>query len=240
MPINNNTPLANDSKEEEIVSLSHSESILVSINNMRTLDILTDLVLRSGSTSIKVHKCVLAAKSNYFKACLTSPMIERASGSTEPLMLNNICEYSLQAVIDYIYTGHIDLNDGNYLQILDAANQLELPMLVELCCEFLLSNLDVSNCLAIHDLAEQYLCYSLSALSESYIFRYFEKIVETEEFLNLTFDRLSTYLIKDELSMPSEEAVYLSIVKWIDHAPSTRSEHLGSLLSAVYYTCINI
>jgi hypothetical protein len=151
-------------------------------------------------------------------------------------MLNNICEYSLQSVIDYIYTGNIDLNDGNYLQILDAANQLELPMLVELCCEFLLSNLDVSNCLAIHDLAEQYLCYSLSSLSETYIFRYFEKIVETDEFLNLTFDRLSTYLFKDELSMPSEEAVFLSIVKWIDHAPSIRSVYLGSLLSSVCYT----
>jgi hypothetical protein len=109
-------------------------------------------------------------------------------------------------------------------------------MLVELCCEFLLSNLDVSNCLAIHDLAEQYLCYSLSSLSETYIFRYFEKIVETDEFLNLTFDRLSTYLFKDELSMPSEEAVFLSIVKWIDHAPSIRSVYLGSLLSSVCYT----
>jgi hypothetical protein len=220
-----------DQTDEDGTYDIHFRGIMSSLDKLRSLDLLTDVVIRSGSTTIKAHKCVLAAGSKYFKACFTNSMIE--SGSTEPLDLHNIDESSLEAVVDYIYTGSINLSDANYLQILDAANQLELPKLVESCCSFLLSNLDVSNCLAIHDLSEQYLCYSLSAQAELFIFRNFEKITETEEYVMLSFDRLSTYLSKDELSMPSEEAVFDSLVKWIDHEPKTRAVHIGALLSTV-------
>ena len=220
-----------DSVAEDSVCDRHYKSIMFSLNRLRSLDLLTDLVIRSGSTEVKVHKCVLAAGSNYFRACFTNSMIE--TESVEPLELNNIDEDSLNAIIDYIYTGSIDLSDANYLPILDAANQLELPKLVESCCEFLLSNLDVSNCLAIHDLSEQYLCYSLSTQAELYIFRHFEEIIETEEFVLLTYDRFSSYLVRDELSMPSEEAIYDAVVKWINHDQINRSVHFGSLLRTV-------
>lgn len=177
----------------------HFRGIMFSLNKLRSLDMLTDVVICSGSTSVKAHKCVLAAGSKYSKACFTNSMKE--SGSTEPLDLSNIDESSLELVIDYIYSGSISLTDANYLQILDAANQLELPKLVESCCSFLLSNLDVTNCLAIHDLSEQYQCYSLSAQAELYIYRNFEKIIETEEFVMLSSEKLLSYLSKDELSM---------------------------------------
>ena len=209
----------------------HFRGIMFSLNKLRSLDMLTDVVICSGSTSVKAHKCVLAAGSKYSKACFTNSMKE--SGSTEPLDLSNIDESSLELVIDYIYSGSISLTDANYLQILDAANQLELPKLVESCCSFLLSNLDVSNCLAIHDLSEQYQCYSLSAQAELYIYRNFEKIIETEEFVMLSSENLLSYLSKDELSMPSEEAVFESVVKWIDHEPRTRCCHMGALLNTV-------
>lgn len=217
--------------EDDPIYDSHFKSIMFSLNRLRSLDMLTDLVIRSGSTTVKAHKCVLAAGSKYFRACFTNSMIE--TESAEPLELNNIDEFSLEAVVDYIYTGNIELNIDNYLRLLDAANQLELPKLVDSCCEFILSNLDVSNCLAIHDLSEQYLCYSLSMQAELYIFRHFEKIIESEDFLQLSFDRLFSYLLRDELSMPSEEAVYEAMVKWIDHEPLARSTHIGSLLKAV-------
>ena len=153
--------------------------------------------------------------------------------SAEPLELDNIDEFSLEAVVDYIYTGNIELNIENYLRILDAANQLELPKLVDSCCDFLLSNLDISNCLAIHDLSEQYLCYSLGTQAELYIFRYFEQVIETEDFVQLPLDRLLSYMLRDELSMPSEEAVYEAMVKWIEYEPNARSTQISRLLRAV-------
>lgn len=222
---------ASDQGEEDETFDHHFRGIMQSLKQLRSQGMLTDLIISSGSTTIKAHKCVLAAGSKYFRACFTNSMIE--SESTDPLELNNIDESSLEAVIDYIYTGRIYLSDANYLQILDAANQLELPKLVEKCCKFLLSNLDISNCLAIHDLSEQYLCYSLSAQAELFIFRNFERIIETEDFIMLSFDRLSAYLSRDELSMPSEEAVFESVVKWVGHEQHTRSCHIGPLLSRV-------
>jgi N-acetylneuraminic acid mutarotase len=96
-----------------------------------------------------------------------------------------------------------------------------------------LQNLDVENCLAVHFLGEQYSCPSLSIQAEQFIFRYFAEVVETEEYLNLPFDRLSHYLMRDELSMPSEEAVFQAIVRWIEHDPEAKSVYIGPLLSSV-------
>jgi hypothetical protein len=154
------------------------------------------------------------------------------SSTNEPLVLD-VDENSLEAVINYIYTGSIEITDSNYLHILDTANQLELPKLVEHCCGFLLSHLDIENCLGVHSLADEYMCHSLGAQAEQYIFRYFEDIVQTEVFLSLPFDRLISYLVRDELSMPSEEAVFSAITTWIGHDPTNRSIHIGELLGTV-------
>ena len=210
---------------------THFRLTMETLNNLRASKMLTDLMIICGSKRISVHKCVLAAGSKYFKALFTNSMQETTS--SEPLTLNNVDESSLEAVIDYIYTGKIDLNEGNYLQIMDTANQLELPVLVNSCCDFVLQNLDMENCLAVHALGEQYSCLSLSVQAEQHIFRYFAEVVETEDYLTLPFDRLSMYLQHDELSVPSEEAVFRAIVRWIEYDPDTRSTYIGSLLNSV-------
>ena len=202
------------------------------LNELRLNRQLTDLEIVCGSQRLAVHKCVLAAGSKYFKALFTNKMQESLS-SDPSLILNNVDEMSLEAIVDYIYTGHIELTESNYLHIMDTANQLELPVLVNCCCDFVLQNLDVENCLAVHALGEQYTCVSLLQHAEQYIFRHFAEVVDTEEFLALPFDRLSAYLMRDELSMPSEEAVFRAIVRWIDHGAEARSAFLGPLLSSV-------
>lgn len=210
----------------------YAAEILSSLNSLRINGLLTDITICSGKVSVKAHRVVLAAGSPYFRACFSSAFVEGSDDKKE-LILNNIEESALEVIIEYIYTGCIEIAEGNYLHLLDTANQLELPKLVNLCGEFLLSRLDVDNCLNIHSLAEIYSCTRLASHTEQFIFRHFEQIIPTDEFLQLTPERLQEYLSHDELSISQEETAFHAIVRWIKHDEINRAKFISNLLSVV-------
>lgn len=201
--------------------------------------ILTDIIVRSGNTDFKAHRCVLAASSEYFKASLTSSMKESEKDGV--IILKNIDEEYLGSILKYIYSGKIIVQGANVIPLLDAANQLELEQLIRECCQFLQSNLDVENCLGVHAHADQYFCSELSREAETYIFRYFEAIVTTSaEFLDLPFDRLRLYFGRDELTVSNEEVLFKAMVRWVNHDPSSRRMHVPDLIQMIRLELVSI
>ena len=99
------------------MSLFH-KNVLTSLRNLWKNQLLTDIIVQAGSISIKAHRCVLAASSEYFKASLTSSFKESEIGSV--IVLQNIDPACLDSVLNYIYFGEINLHESTILSILDA------------------------------------------------------------------------------------------------------------------------
>ena len=194
----------------------HSQDLLRSFCILKDQKILTDITIISGNTTVDAHRVVLTAGSAYFRACFTNNFIE-SNNDKKILNLNHIAEDSIEAIVNYIYTGRIDIKESNYLSLLDSANQLELPKLVNLCGDFLLSRLDIENCIGIHILAETYSCLALATYAEQFIYRNFENITSSDEFLNLTIERVLNYIGSDELSVSKEEVVFEAIAVSYTH-----------------------
>ena len=95
------------------------------------------------------------------------------------------------------------------------------------------SSLDIDNCIGIHHLADTYSCLALSTYSEQYIYRNFDNIINTNEFLNLNIDRILYYISSDELSVCNEENVFHAIVKWINYDINNRKGYICNLISKV-------
>eukprot|EP00602_Paraphysomonas_sp_CaronLab_P010544 CAMPEP_0185027776 /NCGR_PEP_ID=MMETSP1103-20130426/12987_1 /TAXON_ID=36769 /ORGANISM="Paraphysomonas bandaiensis, Strain Caron Lab Isolate" /LENGTH=632 /DNA_ID=CAMNT_0027561895 /DNA_START=85 /DNA_END=1983 /DNA_ORIENTATION=+ len=201
------------------------------LRTLRMSDKLTDITLKCGSESVRAHRCVLAASSEYFRACLTSAMKESVAESVLVLPLDD--EDCLRIVTDHIYGENIDITQDNVFAILDSANQLFLDSLKEKCCAFLASILTVDSCLHMHYVADLYSCHELCEVVRTYICRNFEHIISSKKFLELSPQRLMEYVFNDKLSVRSECTVFQAVVKWIDVNPAERKKYMPTLLPAV-------
>ncbi len=69
------------------------------------------------------------------------------------------------------------------------------------CSEFLEKQLDPSNCLGIRIFAENHSCESLRKASEAYSFKYFQEVIQYEEFKTLAIKDVECLLKNDEIQV---------------------------------------
>ncbi len=77
--------------------------------------------------------------------------------------------------------------------------------------------------------------FQKKSLSQKFIESNFCKIINNEEFLNLTNQQLCYILRKDTLSVKCESVVFKAVVDWVKYMPETRSKHLDHLFQCVRF-----
>jgi hypothetical protein len=75
--------------------------------------------------------------------------------------LKGITECGLEIIVEFTYTGILELNSDNVEKVLAAAAHLQINDAVTLCSKYLESSITVGNCVDILNLAE---LYSLTTL----------------------------------------------------------------------------
>lgn len=69
------------------------------------------------------------------------------------------------------------------------------------CCEFLEEQLDPSNCLGIKSFAEAHGCTELRQAAQEYILKHFTGLVESEEFMLLSWEDALELIKCDDLAV---------------------------------------
>ena len=102
------------------------EETLLGLGLLQREGVLCDVTLcgREGVKKVCAHKCLLASKSSYFRAMFTTSMKESTTRTTEVIALSSMRDCVVNDVVVWCYTGHIDVNDNNVEEILDAAHML--------------------------------------------------------------------------------------------------------------------
>ena len=68
---------------------------------------------------LKAHKIVLCAASPFFYNALNSDMKEKKEGV---IRLEETSKAVMEEVLEYLYTGHVDINEGNVFDLLAVAD----------------------------------------------------------------------------------------------------------------------
>ena len=68
---------------------------------------------------------------------------------------------------------------------------------------------------------------------QKYVKKFFAKVAETEEFLNLNLSDVSDMVNEDELFVISEQCVFNAILRWVKFNRESRQDHLPYLLAKV-------
>lgn len=183
-------------------------------------------------TEFKIHRCILAAVSPYFRALFTNSINRNEAEQIEAKM--NLPGDIFQVFLDYAYTGTCIVNKVNVRQLLKFADQYQLLDVVQLCCNYLIEDLSPSNCLDILQFANHYFCKDLIQKGKLYIRHNFSKLLkESKEFLNISAQYLKSILKDDELNVKTEMIVFEALRLWISHSPLDRKNHLLELLKCV-------
>ena len=152
--------------------------------------------------------------------------------------LGGISASSLEMIIDFIYSGEMDLNLDCLIDILNTANHLQIQTALDLCSDYIISLLSFSNAEEFVHIADIYSLKKVSDFFTKKLLTNFEEFVDATVYLTTSAENLINYLNDDRLKVKSEFVLLDCITKWYKH-DNTRSEHIISLLKCVRFGLVS-
>jgi kelch-like protein 10 len=148
--------------------------------------------------------------------------------------LLGVTSETMRLLLDYAYMRCVDINQENVRTFLVSADFLDMPDLLEHCCDFLKSTLTPENCISTMRLARDYNCPGLKEAARCLAIRNFmEASEQIDELLELPPEELEAILGKDELNVKNEEVVWDYVLRWINHDEENRKGYIVELMKKV-------
>jgi N-acetylneuraminic acid mutarotase len=229
-----NTTIDNGEIGDQVIK-KHITGLLSNLNELRNDGLLFDFRIHVGNKILKVHRVVLAASSDYFKAMFAHDSKELEAGQ---VYLQNIDANAVEAIINYIYTCKVDLNNENIESILLAASILQVKAVQDACVHFIENQIDASNCLGVAVLSERCGLNELNSKALSYCYANFDQVVGEKEFLSLDASMLARIISADELQISHEAHVFYYVIRWIKADQDKRIAELSKLMRHVRFGTI--
>ena len=188
------------------------------------------LVVDDGK-KIKVHRRVLSEASPVFEKMLNSEIRETHEGAVR---LEMITELGLMELLEYIYTGSVQISaDDNAQDLVVMADYFDLPHLKYQAGRALEQTLNTLNSISTYRLAKKYHCEELARHTKEYIDLNFTNVAKTEEFLGLPYQGVKMWLSSDEINVNAEEDVFEIILRWTGHKNDERKKYFADLFREV-------
>ena len=126
----------------------------------------------------------------------------------------NMSTSTLRIVVKTLYTGHTDITIDNVQDLLEASNYLQARELNMRCIEFMIRNLDVSNCVAVLKLADQLSLEKLLQDSINFIGDHFQELFEhSDEFKSLPVELFAKCIKSDRIILYSKYGTVLPAIQ---------------------------
>ena len=165
--------------------------------------------VKKSKMAIPAHKFVLSICSPVFFAMFNGELSEKSDSIDLP-----DCEYvGVLEMLRYMYSGVVELNESNVMQVLYVAKKYILPSLAEECIDFLIRNLDVANVFCLLSCAEQYDEKCLVDRCWELIDRETEEVVKAEGFVTIERSLLEVIVKRDSVNI-SEIELFKAVDLW--------------------------
>ena len=129
-------------REEDLIGIpfpNHSSDVLCSLNEQRRDGLLCDVILIVRDQEYRTHRSVLAACSQYFKKLFTVATTDGGEHHHAAAVyeIDFVAPESLTAILEFAYTSTLTVTASNVKEILNAAQMLEIPCIINVCLEIM-------------------------------------------------------------------------------------------------------
>nr|XP_008107744.1 PREDICTED: BTB/POZ domain-containing protein 19 isoform X1 [Anolis carolinensis] len=176
------------------------------INNPQFSDV-TFLVGREQQ-EVFAHRCLLSSRCQAFHSMLSQSQEVRA-----PLILRQVQPKVFLAVIEYLYTNAVSLNNLIALEVLTASMEYGLDDLRRICVEFIKDTLNVEQVCEAFQAAVAYELIDLQKYCLTFIENCTQEVVQTRGFLELSEPAMQIILRSNCLAIDELELIY-AVREW--------------------------
>lgn len=195
-----------------------------------------DVTIRIGDHRVQAQRNILSAVSRYFETLFSSSV-----NDLEEIELRDVNGKAVELLVQYAYTGSLDISRDNVNDLIRAANFLCIDSVTGACRVYMENNLTIENCLDVRGLAVSLDQLSLRESAERFIFEHFKDLTIEDHLMKMPADLLEQLLERDDVTVmgdkfygdPSkeEEKILDFVLRYVESDPVGRRGYLASLLS---------
>lgn len=164
-----------------------------------------DLTLvANGGKEFKAHRSVLSEASPFFDRLLKTDMKESREGV---IRLEQFSESIMKNILDFIYTGCLEVSLTNAEDLIEAADYLLLPDFQNMALDSLTRSLTLSNSISTFYFAKRNHFEKLLDETSRFIHPNFAAVATTETFLNLSLQEVKKWIRRDGLFKLKENEI---------------------------------
>ena len=188
-----------------------------------------------GSEAYRVHRVIMAAKSDYFRAVMSSQLKEAKENR---VIIEDVDPEIMKTVIEFCYTNQVSLNDDNMDQLLSAAFRFCMESLKKLCVRFIGPRITASNCTRLIHSFQQQGPKQLLDMAIGFSLENFDLVCKTTNFSDIEEDIWEILLLDERLNLP-ESGIFRALVKWTEHDLENRKAAFERLVKHVRFATID-
>ncbi len=176
-----------------------------------------DAKLNIEGEILLAHKCVLSAASEYFRSMFLGKYQESKKGEVE---IKGVTHPAMQGILAAIYTKKLKLTNKTVVDLLSAADFLQINEIVEKCEEHMVAKLTNVTCLQFLKLFDKYSLEKGQKAAHNFIVNNFKTVSINKDFLKVSKEAMCSYLTDENLQVDQEMDVFSAVKVWIEHDKS--------------------
>ena len=197
------------------------------LNEQRKDNSLYDVNIIVEGQNIKAHRCVLVAESEYFKSLFCGPLKQDVSEVCLSDVTDNVD--SACAVIDFLYTGKIIIDDVNLEGVLKLSSFLLVTVLREMCVEYMEATLNLERCLHYFLLSVDHMLPEITQeLSKTVLSRFHDCLIFKDSSLSVSPHQLRYLMgfcdIFEHCFIPD---ILSFVIDWVRIGDTEEHEQIG-------------
>ncbi|CAD7089664.1 unnamed protein product [Hermetia illucens] len=210
---------------KEYTDREHLISAFTEIKGLRDAEEFCDIILKVENREVKAHRVILAASSPYFKNAFSgqslvtiAKFIELPQQRYEPI----------KSIIDYIYTGCIEVNLETAEELFKTADFLQINRVKDVCSHFLKAALSPESCLQVWNITGNIGLIDIQNEATKLSISTIDHLITSSAFLNLCPKKVEE-LLEKSTEIPRADKVYRAVLAWVKHDLKKRKPLLKDL-----------
>ncbi|XP_059164126.1 uncharacterized protein LOC131947058 [Physella acuta] len=196
-----------------------SQTVLRNTEKLLLDNIFLDFTVKVDDVSLQCHRIFLAASSHFFRALLTTDMKEAKEGC---VTINGISLKTFQHILKSMYTGKVPLTKDNFIDIWQAADQLQIDFIVAHCEDFAAKAISVANFESVVNTAKAFKSEKVLDASKLFMINNFGIIMNYKSLMELEVKDFNELIDSRDLKVENEDWVIQTVLKWVEYVPEEK------------------